>query len=104
MCSLEPTRLCSLVLGAVVVVVTTIGATCLGAARIGAMGQSAGAQLVALLGTAPPFSAFDVGQYSTESSRVQAVADEGGPITFDATLLRSLHTEIAAAFGTRRLA
>ena len=48
------------------------------AARIGAMGQSAGAQLVSLLGTAPPSSGFDVGQYSNESSRVQAVARRVG--------------------------
>jgi acetyl esterase/lipase len=48
--------------------------------RIGAIGDSAGGQLVSLLGlTSPTAGDFDVGQYLTESSAVQAVVDLYGP-------------------------
>jgi acetyl esterase/lipase len=47
--------------------------------RIGAIGDSAGGQLVALLGLAGPSAGFDVGQYRAESSAVQAVVDLYGP-------------------------
>mgnify|MGYP001083806413 FL=1 len=47
--------------------------------RIGAYGGSAGGHLVALLGTAGDQTAWDVGEYLWESSRVQAVADYFGP-------------------------
>lgn len=47
--------------------------------RIGAMGDSAGGQLVGMLGLAGPQAGFDVGQYLDESSAVQAVVDLYGP-------------------------
>lgn len=46
--------------------------------EIGAWGQSAGGHLVALLGTAPPSAGWDVGPYTSQSSRVQAVVDMAG--------------------------
>ncbi len=72
-------------------------------ARIGAVGQSAGAQLVSLLGTAGPSDGFDVGQYLNESSRVQAVADEWGPVIFDSAELKILPL-IPGIFHTSDLA
>jgi acetyl esterase/lipase len=51
--------------------------------RIGVWGESAGAQLAALLGTMDDgFSAYDIGEYSEFSSRVQAVVDLFGPSDF----------------------
>jgi acetyl esterase/lipase len=47
--------------------------------HIGAIGDSAGGQLVSLLGLTSPTAGFDVGQYLTESSAVQAVVDLYGP-------------------------
>ena len=47
--------------------------------EIGAWGQSAGGHLVALLGTAGPSAGWDVGAYTDESSKVQAVVDMAGP-------------------------
>jgi len=70
--------------------------------RIGAVGQSAGGQLVSLLGTATRAAGFDVGQYLSVSSRVQAVVDEWGPVMFDATDL-SILTYIPDVFGTSDL-
>ena len=69
--------------------------------RVGAMGQSAGGQLVSLLGTSDPAAGFDVGQYLNESSRVRAVVDEWGPVIFDATLQKKPYVLIA--FGTTNL-
>jgi acetyl esterase/lipase len=71
-------------------------------ARIGAMGQSAGGQLVSLLGATDRSAGFDVGQYLRESSRVQAVVDEWGPVIFDANELRLL-PDIPLVFGTSDL-
>lgn len=48
-------------------------------ARIGALGASAGGQLVSLLGLAGPQAGFSVGPYLDQSSRVQAVVDQYGP-------------------------
>ncbi|MFZ0667742.1 MAG: alpha/beta hydrolase [Acidimicrobiales bacterium] len=48
-------------------------------ASIGAIGDSAGAQLVEILGLAGPSAGFDVGQYASESSSVKAVVDLYGP-------------------------
>ena len=70
--------------------------------RIGAIGQSVGGQLVSLLGVTDPQAGFDVGQYLNESSRVQAVVDEWGPVIFDTTLLRHL-PNITSVFGTSNL-
>jgi acetyl esterase/lipase len=47
--------------------------------EIGAWGQSAGGHLVALLGTAGPAAGWDVGAYTDQSSKVQAVVDMAGP-------------------------
>jgi acetyl esterase/lipase len=47
--------------------------------EIGAWGQSAGGHLVSLLGTAGPSAGWDVGAYTNESSKVQAVVDMAGP-------------------------
>ncbi len=47
--------------------------------RIGAIGDSAGGQLVGMLGLAGPKAGFDVGQYLNESSAVEGVVDLYGP-------------------------
>jgi acetyl esterase/lipase len=51
--------------------------------RIGALGESAGGHLVALLGTSDKSAGFDVGEYLEQSSRVQAVVDLYGPADLD---------------------
>jgi len=50
--------------------------------RFAAWGESAGAHLAALLGTAGDVNAFDVGTHVDVSSRVQAVVDCFGPTDF----------------------
>jgi acetyl esterase/lipase len=65
--------------------------------HIGAMGQSAGGQLASLIGTVDRSAGFDVGQYPAQTSRVQAVADEWGPVIFDAAELKILNN-VRAAF------
>jgi acetyl esterase/lipase len=47
--------------------------------HIGAIGDSAGGQLAALLGLAPSSAGFDVGPHLNESSAVQVVVDLYGP-------------------------
>jgi acetyl esterase/lipase len=47
--------------------------------RIGAWGSSAGGQIVSLLGLADASAGWDVGEYSEQSSRIQAVVDMFGP-------------------------
>ena len=47
--------------------------------RIGAIGGSAGGHLVSLLGTSDNAAGWDSGEYSDQSSRVQAVVDMFGP-------------------------
>jgi acetyl esterase/lipase len=47
--------------------------------RIGAIGGSAGGHLAALLGTSDQSAGWDTGEYSDQSSRVQAVVDMFGP-------------------------
>jgi acetyl esterase/lipase len=47
--------------------------------RIGALGDSAGGQLVSMLGLVGPDAGLDAGPFSTESSSVQAVVDLYGP-------------------------
>lgn len=53
--------------------------------RIGAWGASAGGNLAALLGTAGSAAGFDVGEYLSESSQVQAVVDMFGPTNVAST-------------------
>lgn len=50
--------------------------------RFGALGESAGGHLVAMLGTTGATRQFDVGAYLDQSSSVQAVADHFGPTDF----------------------
>jgi acetyl esterase/lipase len=52
---------------------------------IGAMGDSAGGQIVSLLGLAGSSAGFDGGRYADESSSVQAVADLYGPADLTTT-------------------
>lgn len=52
--------------------------------QIGAMGASAGGQLVSLMGLAGPSAGFDVGPYLNESSAVESVVDEYGPTDLNA--------------------
>ena len=47
--------------------------------RIGLMGESAGGHLVSLAGLAGPSAGWDVGEYTEQSSAVQAVIDMFGP-------------------------
>jgi acetyl esterase/lipase len=58
--------------------------------RFGAWGASAGGHLVALLGTAGDVKAWDVGENSDRSSRVQCVVDWFGPSDFLTTGRQSL--------------
>lgn len=70
--------------------------------RIGAYGASAGGHLVALLGTSDASQGWDVGEYTGQSSRVQAVVDISGPS--DLTKMYpnyGLGTVIMMAFGIR---
>lgn len=53
--------------------------------EIGAWGGSAGGHLVSMLGTAGPGAGFDTGQYTSESSSVQAVVDMFGPADLTAS-------------------
>jgi acetyl esterase/lipase len=46
--------------------------------RIGVWGSSSGGELVSLLGVTSSGAGFDIGQYSEQSSRVEAVVDEYG--------------------------
>ena len=55
------------------------GAYGIDARRIGAWGGSAGGHLVSMLGTADESAGFDLGEWSDQSSRVQAVVDLFGP-------------------------
>jgi acetyl esterase/lipase len=57
----------------------------LDANRIGAWGESAGGQLVGLLGTDPDGPAWNSGEYAGVSNHVQAVVDEFGPSDLTAT-------------------
>jgi len=52
--------------------------------RIGAMGASAGGQLVSLLGLTGPGAGFDEGANLNRSSAVEAVVDEYGPTDLNA--------------------
>lgn len=51
--------------------------------RIGLIGSSAGAHLVSLAGLAGPGAGWDVGEYTDQSSAVQAVVDMFGPEYLD---------------------
>lgn len=69
--------------------------------HIGAYGASAGGHLVALMGTSDPSAGWDVGQYTDQSSRLQAVVDLSGPSDLTRTSYPNygLATVIMMAFG-----
>jgi acetyl esterase/lipase len=67
--------------------------------RIGALGASAGGQLVALLGTSDKSAGWDVGEYLDQSSRVQAVVAEAVFSDFTQTIYNSMQMPIYFAFG-----
>jgi acetyl esterase/lipase len=67
--------------------------------RIGAIGASAGGHLVALLGTADESAGWDVGEYTDQSSRVQAVVTMAGPADFTAKMTNTLNSSIYYVFG-----
>jgi acetyl esterase/lipase len=68
--------------------------------HFGAMGGSAGGQLVSLMGTTDTSAGWDVGPYPDQSSEVQAVVDLFGPA--DIALLQQEHprANLSYAFGS----
>lgn len=68
--------------------------------RFGVIGESAGGHLVSLLGTTDQSAGWDGGQYSEQSSRVQAVVDMFGPADLTAPEYRIAAGEFARVFGT----
>jgi acetyl esterase/lipase len=73
--------------------------------RIAALGDSAGGQLVSLLGTTGSTDLWDVGPYGTVSSRVAAVVDEFGPADLESTgwpgyTVAMIHRVFGAVPGT----
>lgn len=68
--------------------------------RFGAIGESAGGHLVALLGTTDPSAGWDVGQYAEQSSRVQAVVDFFGPADLNAPEYRNAQGRFVPIFGS----
>ncbi len=68
--------------------------------RIAAWGDSAGGQLVSLLGTTDASQGWDVGQYLGVSSRVEAVVDWFGPEDLPTMpLTPAVQAAFASAFG-----
>lgn len=68
--------------------------------RMGAWGSSAGGQLVSLLGTAPHAPGWSGGPYAKEPARVQAVADEFGPVNLTAPVFGGYVTRLVhTTFG-----
>ena len=65
--------------------------------RVAVMGESAGGHLAALAGTAENVTAFDVGDWLDQSSRVQAVVDWYGPTDF--SRLAASRAGTSARFG-----
>jgi len=73
--------------------------------RIAAMGDSAGGQLVSLLGTAPGQAQWSGGPDATTSARVDAVVDEFGPSDLSATdwpraTVKMIHTVFGSYPGS----
>jgi acetyl esterase/lipase len=67
--------------------------------RIGAIGASAGAHLVALLGTADESAGWDEGEYADQSSRVRAVVCQSGIYDLTVKVPAGIGTPIFYAFG-----
>jgi acetyl esterase/lipase len=69
--------------------------------HVGVWGGSAGGHLVSLLGVADASAGWDVGQYTDQSSRVQAVVDMFGPADLTVPDFNGLHTQLLEqVFGT----
>ena len=68
--------------------------------KIGVWGSSAGGHLVAMLGTTDTSAGFDVGEYLTHSSRVQAVVDLFGPADLPALLSTNAQLVGNRVFGS----
>lgn len=64
------------------------------AQRIGAWGGSAGGHLVSLMGTADVSAGFEMGEWASESSRLQAVVDLFGPADLTASAWPSDATRV----------
>jgi len=72
-------------------------------ARVGAIGDSAGGHLAALLGLAGPVAGWDVGPFHDQSSQVQAVVDLFGPADLTAADWRGASIDLGpSVFGYRR--
>jgi len=67
--------------------------------RFGAIGASAGGHLAALLATTDKSAGWDIGEYSEESSRVQAVIVMSGIADFTKNISNGLNGSIYYAFG-----
>jgi acetyl esterase/lipase len=67
--------------------------------RIGVIGGSAGGHLAALLGTSDAQAGWDVGEYTEQSSRVQAVIDLYGPTDLKAMLAAASLRYATQVFG-----
>ncbi len=70
-----------------------------------AMGASSGGHLVALLGTSDESAGWDEGEYSRQSSRVQAVIDQSGPSDLSQDFQNGdIATLMIVAFGSNQIA
>lgn len=70
--------------------------------RFATWGASAGGHLAALLGTSDASMGWDVGEYTDQSSRVQAVVDMSGPADLSVDVTNSgLRSIVMLAFGTK---
>jgi dipeptidyl aminopeptidase/acylaminoacyl peptidase len=69
------------------------------------MGASSGGHLAALLGTADESAGWDEGEYSRQSSRVQAVIDQSGPSDLSQDFQNGdIATLMIVAFGANQIA
>jgi acetyl esterase/lipase len=72
--------------------------------RIAAMGASAGGHLVALLGTSDPADGWDEGEYSDQSSRIQAAILLAPATDFSQEFSNDdIQTLVYVAFGTNNI-
>lgn len=67
--------------------------------RIGAIGASAGGHLTGLLGVADASAGWDVGQYTEQSSEVQAVVSLAGLFDFTTELPTGISMSVYYVFG-----
>jgi acetyl esterase/lipase len=71
--------------------------------RIGLIGHSAGGHLAALAALADESAGFDVGEYLDQSSRVQAVLVNAGPVDLTRPFPNYLRRTIGDVFGQEQL-